>query len=189
MSTKQTKKRLSSSQVAIIIGLVIIAIPVCIFGGILGISWLQTGSPRNGDRFKNDLTPEITKAEVSDLETELKGLNGAESVEIVLSEGQLRVYIDCKDTLSEEAVDELLVNAYNKVNSKLPVGTYFKSTDSKKMYDLFINVYTTIQDSESRQYKVLHKNAAEDTYGIDDMAHPKDENLVKELHEEKDSEE
>ena len=107
-------------------------------------------------------------------------------MEVVLSEGQLRIFIDTADSLSEEQVDSILTNAYNKVNSALPIATYFTATSSKKMYDLQINVYTTAEASEinaanSRQYKLLHKNSAEEVYGIDDLAHPKDPALAAEL--------
>nr|MCR4856071.1 hypothetical protein [Erysipelotrichaceae bacterium] len=83
-------------------------------------------------------------------------------------------------------VDSILTSAYNSVNSITPITTYFTATESKKMYDLQINVYTTAEASEigsanSRQYKLLHKNSAEETYGIDDLAHPKDASLAAEL--------
>ncbi|MBR3005371.1 MAG: hypothetical protein IKH68_01815, partial [Erysipelotrichaceae bacterium] len=35
--------------------------------------------------------------------------------------------------------------------------------------------------TDGRQYKLLHKNSAEETYGIDDLAHPKDPALAAEL--------
>ena len=186
MSTKKEKKRLSRSALVLIVGLIIIAIPVCIFVGILGISALQTGSPREGSRFDNDLDPAITNDDVSNLQQKLSVLGQVENVEVVLSEGQLRIFIDTNDNLSEEQVDSILTSAYNAVNSSLPITKYFTATESKKMYDLQINVYTTAEASEigatnSRQYKLLHKNSAEETYGIDDLAHPKDPALAEEL--------
>lgn len=186
MSTKKEKKRLSRSALVLIVGLIIIAIPVCIFAGILGISALQTGSPREGSRFDNDLDPAITNDDVTNLQQKLSVLGQVENVEVVLSEGQLRIFIDTNDNLSEEQVDSILTSAYNAVNSSLPITKYFTATESKKMYDLQINVYTTAEASEigatnSRQYKLLHKNSAEETYGIDDLAHPKDPALAAEL--------
>ena len=186
MSTKKEKKRLSRSALVLIVGLIIIAIPVCIFVGLLGISALQTGSPREGSRFDNDLDPTITSDDVSNLQQKLSILGQVENVEVVLSEGQLRIFIDTNDNLTEEQVDSILTSAYNAVNSSLPITKYFTATESKKMYDLQINVYTTAEASEigaanSRQYKLLHKNSAEETYGIDDLAHPKDPSLAAEL--------
>ena len=186
MSTKKEKKRLSRSALVLIVGLIIIAIPVCIFVGILGISALQTGTPREGSRFDNDLDPAITSDDVSNLQQKLSVLGQVENVEVVLSEGQLRIFIDTNDNLSEEQVDSILTSAYNAVNSSLPITKYFTATESKKMYDLQINVYTTSEASEieaanSRQYKLLHKNSSEEAYGIDDMAHPKNAQLAAEL--------
>ncbi|MBR4461505.1 MAG: hypothetical protein IKS51_02875 [Erysipelotrichaceae bacterium] len=184
--TKKKKKRLSKSALILIIGTIIIAIPVIAFLTILGISALQTGSPREGSRFDADLDPAITEQAVASLKTDLESIGSVDSVEVVLSEGQLRIFIDTRDSLSEEEVDSIVTSAYNKVNSALPVNTYFTATDSKRMYDLQINVYTTAEASpigaeNSRQYKLLHKNSMEETYSIDDMAHPKDPALAAEL--------
>ena len=183
---KKEKKRLSRSAIVLIVGLIIIAIPVCIFLGILGVSYLKTGTPREGSRFDGDLEPAITEEKLSSLKDKLGQLSSAEEVEVVLSEGQLRIFIDTNDSLTEEQVDSILTSAYNTVNSELPISTYFTATESKKMYDLQINVYTSPEASEigsssSRQYKLLHKNSAEETYGIDDLAHPKDPALAAEL--------
>lgn len=186
MSTKKEKKKLSRSAIVLIVGLIIIAIPVCIFVGILGISALQTGSPREGSRFEGDLEPAISEEQVAAVETKLNALSSIESLEVILKEGQLRIFIDTADNLSEEQIDSLLTSAYNAVNSELPISTYFTATESKKMYDLQINIYTTAEasplgDENGRQYKLLHKNSAEETYGIDDLAHPKDPALAAEL--------
>ena len=175
------KKKLSKSGLVLIVGIVIIAIPCLVFVGILGISALQTGTPREGSRFDGDLVNEIQSSDVSAIETDLKAISSVESVEVKLAQGQLKIYIDTDDSLNEKQVDQIAMEAYNKVTSKLPVATYFTRTDSAKMYDLQINVYTSSQASDSRQYKYLHKNAAEESYAIDDMVHPKDAKLKAEL--------
>lgn len=173
-------KKLSKSGLILIIGSVIIAIPCIIFALILGISALQTGSPRDGSRFSGDLVNEITKTDVKEIETQLSSFTNTEKVTVTLSEGQLKVFIDCDDSLSEEKVDKILTDAFNAVIFKLPIGTYFTKTDTAKMYDLQINVYTSM-DSENRVYKFLHKNAAEENYSIDDLANPKDPKIAAEL--------
>ena len=183
---KKTKKRLSRSALVLIIGLFIIAVPIIIFLSILGISAMQAGTPREGSRFDGDLKPEITKDQVSTLQSDLESIGQLDSVEIKLAQGQLRIYIDTNDSLSEEQVDSIITSAYNKVNSLLPVNTYFTSTESSKMYDLSINVYTQVEASEigssnSRQYKLLHKNSTESQYEIEDLAHPKNPELAAEL--------
>lgn len=183
---RKPKKRLSRSALILIIGSIIIAIPVIAFLTILGISALQTGSPREGSRFDADLDPAITSEAVSALKADLETIGSFDNVEVILSEGQLRIFIDTRDGLSEDEVDSIITSAYNKVNNALPINTYFTATDSRRMYDLQINVYTTAEASpigatDSRQYKLLHKNSMEATYSIDDMAHPKDPALAAEL--------
>ena len=183
---KKERKRMSRSAIVLIVGLIIIAIPIIIFGAILGIAAMQTGTPREGSRFDNDLDPAITQENVTALKEDLAKIGSVEDVEVILSEGQLRIFIDTNDSLSEEQVDTIVTTAYNKVNSMLPITKYFTATSAKKMYDLQINVFTTAEASDigsanSRQYKLLHKNSAEETYGIDDLAHPKDPALAAEL--------
>lgn len=177
---------MSRSALVLIAGIIIIAIPVLIFAGILGIAALQTGTPRTGSRFDGDLQPAIMDKELADLKSELSAIGSVDEVEVVLSQGQLKIYIDTNDSLTEEQIDSILMSAYNKVISKFPIGTYFTGDDTRKMYDLHIHVYTTanasaIGDDNGRQYKLLHKNSTEETYGIDDMAHPKDPALAAEL--------
>ena len=147
---------------------------------------MQTGSPREGSRFDNDLDPRITDDHLNTIKQQLSAIGQVDDVEVILSEGQLRIFIDTNDSLSEEQVDSILTSAYNAVNSTVPISTYFTATESKKMYDLQINVYTTAEASDigaanSRQYKLLHKNSAEEQYSIDDLAHPKDPALAAEL--------
>lgn len=180
------KKRLSKSAVVLIIGILIIAIPIAIFLAILGISALQTGSPRLGSRFNNDLNPEISNSQVEALTSELKAMSSIEEVEVILAQGQLRIFVDTDDNMSDEQFDSLVTSVYSKVNSSLPIDTYFTATDTEKMYDLAINVYTKAQASDldadsSRKYKLLHKNSMEDTYQIDDLANPKNPELAAQL--------
>ena len=182
----RNKKKLSRSALVLIIGIIIIAIPILIFLGILGVSALHTGTPRDGSRFDNGLEPAISNDDVSALQADLETLGSIDSVEVILSEGQLKIFIDTNDNLNEQQIDSMLTNAYNKVNSKLPVSTYFTAKSNMKMYDLHIHVFSSpeaspIGSASSRQYKLLHKNSTEETYMIDDLAHPKDPALAAEL--------
>ena len=184
--TRKPRQKLSKSALVLIISGLIIAIPVTIFLAILGISALQTGSPREGSRFDNDLEPAITSAQISTLKADLETIPQLQEVEVVLSQGQLKIFLDTDDSLSSEQIDSILTTAYGKVNAQLPVGTYFTATGTTKMYDLQINAYTVLDASpigaeDSREYKLLHKNSSEDNYGIDDLAHPKNPSLAAEL--------
>lgn len=185
----EKKKKISKSAIVLIIGIIIIAIPCIIFAAILGIAALQTGTPREGSRFENDLVYEITEENVTNIQTSLNSISGIENLEVKVSEGQLKIFIDVKDNTSSEQIDEICINAYDKVAKELPISTYFTKTASNKMYDLDIHVYTVVSNDANREYKILHKNSAEEEYKIDDVAHPKDPELVKELLNEEEPEE
>ena len=114
VKVKKEKKKLSKSAIVLIVGIVVIAIPVLVFVGILGISALQTGTPRNGSRFDNDLVNEITNDNLTTIENDLNTISNIESVEVVLSEGQLKIFIDTVDTLSEEMLIRLLMRLIQK---------------------------------------------------------------------------
>lgn len=181
LKKRKEKEKISTSALVLMIGLMIIAVPVIVFGLMLIIPATQTGTPRDGNRFANDLSNAITENDVNTINNDLKSLSNVDKVEVILSEGQLKIYIDAADSLGSDAVDSLLMDAYGRVTAKLPVAKYF-TKGTEKMYDLNIGVYTTVEESANRQFKLLHKNAAEETYGIDDLAHAKDPNLVAELH-------
>lgn len=181
---KKTKKRnkLSKSAIVLIVGLCIIFIPLTVYGGILLSAQLQTGKPIFGDRFKGDLDPAITNSEISTLEAEISSMSQVEECKIELKSAQLRINVDVVDTMEVEKMDELLDEIYNKVNAKLPVGTYFTSANSKKMYDLSINVYNFIDaENENMNYVILTKNAMMDKYSKQVVSEALDSELASEL--------
>lgn len=186
MEILKTKKKLSKPALILTIGIVIIAIPCLVFASILGIAFIQKGSPRLGSRFKGDLVEKISSSDVNDVKTDLETLGNIDSIEVTCEQGQLKVFIDVSDSLTESDVDNMLTQAYNKITAKLPIDKYFTQTQDARNYDLQINIYTTIEASEigsanPRQYKLLHKNSAEETYQIDNLAKPKNESIAKEL--------
>jgi len=153
------KKGLSKSGIVLIIGIAIIAIPVIVFAAILLTASLQTGSPVLGDRFKNDLSTEIKSADIKTVETKLKAISNVETVSVEEPQtGTLKVFVDVADSLTEEEVVTLSDSAYKAVTEVLPVSTYFSSNGSERMYDLSINVYTSL-NSDSKIYVVVTKNA------------------------------
>lgn len=177
-STKQ-KKKMSKGGIVLLVGIIVILIPVLIFGGILLSAALETGKPVVGSRFTNDLQPSISDSATSSLETTIKSISGVEDCEIVLKSAQYRINVDTSDSLSENQVEELAVDVYNAVNSALPVSTYFTATDSMKMYDLAINVYTKLE--EPHIYYLLTKNSNMDAYSIQCVSEAVDEDLAAEL--------
>ena len=179
---KNPRKKLSRSALVLIIGLFIIGIPLLVYGGILLQAQLQTGTPIFGDRFVGDLDPAITDSQMSELETELGSLSKAESVNIELTSAQMRVNIDTVDSITTEDLEAIIKEAYDIVNKKLPISTYFTSTDSKKMYDLAINAYNYIDsEDEGMNYVLLTKNAMMSNYSIQVVSEPLDSELASEL--------
>lgn len=177
-ATKQ-KKKLSKGGIVLLVGIIVILIPLLIFGGILLSAALETGKPVEGSRFTNDLNPAITNSQTTSLESSIKAISGVEDCEIVLKSAQYRVNVDATDSLSDSQVKELAVNVYNTVNSTLPVSTYFTATDSMKMYDLAVNVYTQLE--EPHIYYLLTKNSNMSEYSLQCVSSAVDEDLASEL--------
>ncbi len=183
VNTKQKqikkKKKMSKGGIVLLVGIIIILIPCLIFGGILLSAALETGKPVVGNRFNNDLNPSISSSATSNLESSIKALSGVEKCSIELTSAQYRVNVDTVDSLSDSEIQELVVEVYNIVNKELPVSTYFTATDSKKMYDLAINVYNNTNDGNI--YYILTKNSKMTAYSIQCVSSPVDEDLAKDL--------
>lgn len=177
-ATKQ-KKKLSKGGIVLLVGIIVILIPLLIFGGILLSAALETGKPVEGSRFTNDLNPAISSSQTTSLESSIKAISGVEDCEIVLKSAQYRINVDATDSLSDSQVKELAVNVYNTVNSTLPVSTYFTATDSMKMYDLAVNVYTQLE--EPHIYYLLTKNSNMSEYSLQCVSSAVDEDLASEL--------
>lgn len=182
---KKKKKKLSTSAIVLIISLIIILIPVGIFGYIILDAYFKTGTPSFGNRFVNDLNPAITETQKDEIASSIKGISDVEDCEIVLISAQLRINIDAKDYISKESIADIATKAYDVVNSKLPVNTYFTmSSDGEKMYDLAINVYNYVpssnEDSGWLSY-LLTKNSKMNDYETQYISEAQNENLAKEL--------
>ncbi|MBR2577525.1 MAG: hypothetical protein IKE38_01215 [Erysipelotrichaceae bacterium] len=181
-ANKKTKKKMSKGAIALIIGIVIIAIPVAVFGFIILSAALQTGKPVLGSRFDNDLNPSITSAQTTSIETSVKNLSGVENCKVELESAQYRINVDTSDSMSDEDIKKLTVDVYNIVNSTLPVSTYFTASDTMKMYDLAINVYNFIDASnENMIYYILTKNSKMPAYSLQCVSEAQNEDLAKEL--------
>lgn len=187
MKNKKPRKKLSRAAIVLIGGLVAISVPLIIFLWIIISAYLKTGKPINGNRFANDLDPAIGKTEIKQLSDEISNLSNLDDSEIILKTATLRIYLDFNDNVTEKQVEEIVKQAYDKVNSKLPVNTYFKADDNKKMYDLEIHGYN-FESSEGKDnfiYYILNKNSRMDAYKIQLVSKPLNPELVKELKGEK----
>lgn len=162
--------------------IVVIAIPCLILLYIIIGSRENSNEPVEGSRFDASLDPAITEEDL----TALKGLlvfDNVEHVEINLKSATLRVTLNTNDDLSQEAIQELMGSAYDKIVEKLPVDTYFtnKTKDDKtvKMYDLEVSAYNYIPEKDEDKAGQIHlsrtKNSAAEKVVDDVLSSPKDE--------------
>lgn len=167
----------------------VIVIPCLIILYIIIGSRENSRNPVTGDRFDDSLDPAITEKDLSALTESLK-FDQADKVEITLKSATLRVNIDTKDDLSQAEIKQLIDLAYDKVNEKLPIDTYFtnkKNGDTiMKMYDLQISAYNMIPEADAKTDTTqIHlsrtKNAAAEKPVDDVLSSPKDEQSAEEI--------
>jgi len=184
-TTKKTKKRrrISVSAVILVIGIVIILIPFGILAYLIFGATLGTGTPLFGSRFTNDLNPAITQEKVDALDTSISGLTGVEEASLNLRAATLRITIDTTDTLIATEISELTKQVYQQIDTALPVATYFKSDEVKKMYDLEITVFNLKNKPDEATYFqfILVKNANMETWAIQEVSKPLDPEIAKAL--------
>lgn len=166
----------------IIIPIAIIAIPAIIFIIILISASIKSGSVIVGNRYRNDLNPSITKAEIEEVKTSINSISNVENVEVNLKTSQFRVLVDASDSITDEDAQSLCKSVYDKVNSILSVSTYFtKDSQGQKMYDLEITVYNDISNESNLIIYTLVKNSSMEEYEINNPSAAKDPELVEEL--------
>lgn len=186
---KQNKRKMSKSATMLVIGLLVIFIPCAIYAGILISAALQTGSPILGERFDGDLDPAITKNDISSIETKLSSIDGVEEVEVVLLSGQMRVNVNVDDALTNEQIEVIINEAYEGVTSVLSIDKYFTSNGGKRMYDLAINVYNSVDpEDDSMVYYILTKNAMMEEKTIQLVSEPLNPDLAADLRGENETE-
>lgn len=154
---KKEQRRKLIANVAIVISLVILMIPVA-FLGVTGIqSMMGRGKPIFGRRFANDHKPEIKDKQLDEIQNLIKGIEGIEDVEVNLQSATLRIYA-LDESLSEDSLRDKQEIIYELVGSVLNVEDYFTSHDGQKQYDLEIHLYN-IDD-------VTEDNMSDYVYGI-----------------------
>ena len=183
---KQKSKKKDKSTIILIVGLVLIAIPCAILGWILISASMDTGKPINGDRFKGDLDPAITKDQLSEIESRIKGENQVEKVTVELTTATLRVYVDAVDSISDEEASALSETAYNDVTAVLKEGTYFTAAGGKKRYELEVHVYNNIDKSGAGDYVyvIRSKNSGMEQAATQVVSKPLDAELAQQLRDE-----
>lgn len=181
--TKQKKNfkfKFTFSNIVFALGIAFVLIPSLIIGGILLQSSLQTGSVIAGNRFNNDLEPDITKDLVGLTEEAIIALPNVTVNEINLKAATLRITVTIPSGLDEESKLELVQDIMDKINGVVPFSEYFTATDTKKMYDLEVNIIDKVGDTHTTYIQVV-KNANMETFSVQDLLTPVNPELAQQL--------
>ena len=191
VKTNKPKKKYSKKalyKAIIIISCIIVGVPLLVFGYTLIDSSIKGSSPVVGSRFENELDPEIKDSDIESLKTAIAAVEGVESVdEVVLNTGSLRIYVNVSDDYvasgedSSKLISTVAENVYKAVDSVLPIGTYFTSTDVTKMYDLSIYSYNHKDADDSWYCYLISKNASSSDRTIQVVSQARDEELAERL--------
>lgn len=177
------KRKVSISNIILIVGIVVVMIPVIALGVILLQAQRGSNTPIPGNRFENERTYEISDTMLTDLEKELQNVAHLEKGSVSLKVATVRVYADVEDTLTEQEIEDVLMDIYETVDGSIPVETYFTLQGNAKEYDLEIHAYNNVElaGTEEYIYKILTKNSAMTTFVIDTASTARNEELANEL--------
>lgn len=183
VSKKRSNVRMSKANKSILIGLLIVSLPFIILVVILLSAASNTGKPLLGQRFLNDLDPAITKSNISDVEKVIKAEKDVDKVTIELVTATMRVYVNIKDTATEEEAKAMASTVYKNLDSILSIDKYFTSQDGKKMYDLEIHVFNLSKkmDGDNFVYVIQNKNAMMKEPHLQLVSKPLNEELAQQL--------
>ena len=169
----------------IVLGLVIVIlfIPIVILAAILVSSLEDSSQPVVGSRYQNELDPAITEENITSLENALV-FDGTDSVQVNFKTARVAILIDTNDDMSADSINNLIQQAYAKVNEVLPIETYFTNrSDGEnyvKMYDLQIDAYNVISGDNQIHY-VLTKTGAQDEPLLELVSSPKNEEVANDV--------
>ncbi|MEG1066341.1 MAG: hypothetical protein RR929_05015 [Erysipelotrichaceae bacterium] len=159
----------------IVIGILIV--PTLLFGSMLLQALENTGEPIVGDRFKDELDPEISEDLLAKLNSGVK-IDGAK-VTINLKSATLRVMVDLPDDASTEAISNAVLSAYDQVDKITPIATYFTNKEEVKMYDIEVHGYNFVESTPEKKntHIVKFKTGAAKEPGINNMSVPTKEEV------------
>ena len=182
VNKKTPKRKLKNSTVILFIGILLLLIPALVFGGIILTAYVSNFNPVIASRYAGDLNPKILDDQLKDIESKTKALPGVEKCEVVLKTSQLRINVDTDDTLDKESIEKLLDDIYNIVDNTISIDTYFTASESRKMYDLSIDVYNIISKEVTAIHYNLTKNSNMPISNVQLLSEPVDEEVVKEIY-------
>ena len=144
VSKKKRTSRTSSHRTAVVfwVCLILVLLPVGVLGWILISSSMDTGKPIFGNRYEGDLDPSITEKDMNKVSDAVKGIDGVDDSFVTMTSATLRVYADVADDANADTCNAIADQIYSTVSGILDPSVYFTRTDSEKMYDLEIHVYT-----------------------------------------------
>lgn len=183
MTHKQKVKKLYKGDKILWAGLIFFSIPVLVLIIILIQSSLGTGKVIAGSRFNNDLSPEITDTLIKDTKTTLEGLTQVSEVKLNLKAATLMVEVKLDSSLKNEEFAKKGAEIINTIDLKLPILTYFTSTDTMKMYDLQVDLYNTVSETDTtvQFHTILVKNGNMLEWTIQDVSTALNEELAQQL--------
>lgn len=127
--------------------LVIILVPVVVIGYVLLTSAKESDQPVEGNRFGvNDLNPKIQEAQIASIQNDLMSIGGMETATVDLKSATLRVHLNMVDAADDATLEAAANQAYDIINTYLPIETYFTNTAEGKNYDLEIDSYNYLVD-------------------------------------------
>jgi len=183
--TKNNGNNIKRTRIIFWTCLVIILLPFVVLGVILFSSSLDTHHPVLGNRYKNDLDPEITDSQIETIKSNVSNIEGVENVDIEMPTATLRIYADINDDANSDTAYQKADEIYNTLSQTLDPNTYFTKTDSKKMYDLEIHVYTvkerTNAEGENFVYVIKTKTSSMSEPQSQLMSSARDEALAQSL--------
>ena len=182
---KPKKRRSSRTALVFWICLILVLAPAVILGWILFSSSMNTHKPVLGNRYEGDLNPAIKSDQISQIKTKTEGIEGVQSVDIEMATATLRVYADITDDATSDTATATADSIYKAVSEVLNPTVYFTKTDSEKMYDLEIHVYTkperTDTEGENFVYVIETKTSSMDAPAAQVVSTAKDAALAQQL--------
>jgi hypothetical protein len=126
----------------------------------------------------------FTKENVEEVQSRMSSISGVDNVTVNLKSATLRINLDMGDSMDTDAITDAVDEAYDIIDSMLPIGTYFTNHDDGKMYDLEINGYNFIpaegQDTGGQVIVEITKTGA-GKKTTDVLTKPRDKDLVDEI--------
>lgn len=164
------------------LSLAILAVPATVFYNIAMETRELAGNPVTGDRFNNDLNPQISRSQLNELTTTLRDLDNVNELEVNLRSATLRVNILTPLDITDSQLSSLIDQVKNSIFSKLPQETYFTATPTTKQYDIEIHIRNTkdVVD-ENYRYVIVSKTSLVTAFRVDEVSVPRNPEFVAQL--------